>query len=72
MNRIKKGDLDLGMTTIHLQYQAYHGLDAWKDKPFVPPLAPPPPARMSRAWGRSTLPNASSRTPTAGTSGSIR
>ena len=34
INRIKKGDLDLGMTTIHLQYQAYHGLDAWKDKPI--------------------------------------
>jgi len=34
INRIKKGDLDMGMTTIHLQYQAYHGLDAWKDKPI--------------------------------------
>ncbi len=34
INRIKKGDLDLGMTTIHLQYQAYHGLEAWKDKPI--------------------------------------
>ncbi len=34
INRIKKGDLDLGMTTIHLQYQAYHGMGAWQDKPI--------------------------------------
>jgi len=34
INRIKKGDLDLGMTTIHLQYQAYHGMGPWKDKPI--------------------------------------
>jgi uncharacterized protein len=34
INRIKKGDLDLGMTTIHLQYQAYHGMETWKDKPI--------------------------------------
>jgi TRAP transporter TAXI family solute receptor len=33
INRINKGDLDLGMTTIHLQYQANLGLGAWKDKP---------------------------------------
>lgn len=31
INRIKKGQLDLGMTTIHLQYQAYHGMGPWKD-----------------------------------------
>jgi len=34
INRIKKGDLDLGMTTIHLQYQAYHGMGVWQDKPI--------------------------------------
>jgi hypothetical protein len=34
INRIKKGDLDLGMTTIHLQYQAYHGMGPWQDKPI--------------------------------------
>jgi uncharacterized protein len=34
INRIRKGDLDLGMTTIHLQYQAYHGLEVWKGKPI--------------------------------------
>jgi TRAP transporter TAXI family solute receptor len=34
INRIKKGDLDLGMTTVHLQYQAYHGMGPWKDKPI--------------------------------------
>lgn len=34
INRIKKGQLDLGMTTIHLQYQAYHGLGPWKDNPI--------------------------------------
>ncbi|MEW6265843.1 MAG: TAXI family TRAP transporter solute-binding subunit [Thermodesulfobacteriota bacterium] len=34
INRIKKGDLDLGMTTIHLQYQAYHGMAPWKDQPI--------------------------------------
>jgi TRAP transporter TAXI family solute receptor len=33
INRINKGDLDLGMTTIHLQYQANLGLGAWKGKP---------------------------------------
>jgi TRAP transporter TAXI family solute receptor len=32
INRIKKGELDLGMTTIHLQYQAYHGIEGWKGK----------------------------------------
>ncbi len=32
INRIKKGDLDLGMTTIHLQYQAYHGMGPWDGK----------------------------------------
>lgn len=31
INRIKKGQLDLGMTTIHLQYQAFHGMGPWKD-----------------------------------------
>ena len=34
INRIKKGQLDLGMTTIHLQYQAYHGMGPWKDNPI--------------------------------------
>jgi TRAP transporter TAXI family solute receptor len=34
INRIKRGDLDLGMTTIHLQYQAYHGMGPWQDKPI--------------------------------------
>jgi TRAP transporter TAXI family solute receptor len=34
INRIKKGALDFGMTTIHLQYQAYHGMGPWKDKPI--------------------------------------
>lgn len=34
INRINKGELDLGMTTIHLQYQAYHGLGPWKGKPI--------------------------------------
>jgi len=34
INRIKKGDLDLGMTTIHLQVQAYYGMGPWKDKPI--------------------------------------
>jgi TRAP transporter TAXI family solute receptor len=34
INRIKKGQLDLGMTTIHLQYQAYHGMGPWKDSPI--------------------------------------
>jgi TRAP transporter TAXI family solute receptor len=33
INRINKGDLDLGMTTIHLQYQANLGLGVWKGKP---------------------------------------
>ena len=33
INRINKGDLDLGMTTIHLQYQANKGLGTWKGKP---------------------------------------
>jgi len=33
INRINKGDLDLGMTTIHLQYQANRGLGNWKGKP---------------------------------------
>jgi TRAP transporter TAXI family solute receptor len=32
INRIKKGELDLGMTTIHLQYQAYHGLGPWQGR----------------------------------------
>ncbi|MBI5966381.1 MAG: TAXI family TRAP transporter solute-binding subunit [Deltaproteobacteria bacterium] len=32
INRIKKGELDLGLTTIHLQYQAYHGLGPWQGK----------------------------------------
>lgn len=31
INRIKKGQLDLGLTTIHLQYQAFHGMGPWKD-----------------------------------------
>jgi TRAP transporter TAXI family solute receptor len=35
INRIRKGDLDLGMTTIHLQYQAYHGMGPWKEKPIT-------------------------------------
>ncbi|MBI5606860.1 MAG: TAXI family TRAP transporter solute-binding subunit [Deltaproteobacteria bacterium] len=34
INRMKKGDLDMGMTTVHVQYQAYHGLGVWKDKPI--------------------------------------
>jgi TRAP transporter TAXI family solute receptor len=34
INRIKKGDLDLGMTTIHLQYQAFHGMGTWNGKPI--------------------------------------
>jgi len=34
INRIKKGDLDLGMTTIHLQYQAFHGMGPWEGKPI--------------------------------------
>lgn len=34
INRIKKGQLDLGMTTIHLQYQAFHGMGPWKDNPI--------------------------------------
>lgn len=34
INRIRKGDLDLGMTTIHLQYQAYHGMGPWEGKPI--------------------------------------
>jgi len=34
INRIRKGQLDLGMTTIHLQYQAYHGMGPWKDNPI--------------------------------------
>jgi len=34
INRIKKGDLDLGLTTIHLQYQAYHGMGPWEGKPI--------------------------------------
>jgi TRAP transporter TAXI family solute receptor len=34
INRIKKGQLDLGLTTIHLQYQAYHGMGPWKDNPI--------------------------------------
>ncbi|MEM4406644.1 MAG: TAXI family TRAP transporter solute-binding subunit [Candidatus Methanomethylicaceae archaeon] len=34
INRIKKGDLDLGMTTIHLQYQAYQGMGPWEGKPI--------------------------------------
>lgn len=34
INRIKKGDLDMGLTTVHVQYQAYHGLGVWKDKPI--------------------------------------
>lgn len=34
INRINKGELDLGMTTIHLQYQAYHGLGPWQGKPI--------------------------------------
>lgn len=34
INRIKRGDLDLGMTTIHLQYQAYHGMGPWEGKPI--------------------------------------
>lgn len=34
INRIKKGDLDMGMTTIHLQYQAYHGMGPWQGKPI--------------------------------------
>ncbi len=34
INRIQKGDLDLGMTTVHLQYQAFHGMGTWKDKPI--------------------------------------
>ncbi len=33
INRINKGQLDMGLTTIHLQYQAYHGMGPWKDKP---------------------------------------
>ena len=34
INRIRKGQLDLGLTTIHLQYQAYHGMGPWKDNPI--------------------------------------
>jgi len=34
INRIRKGELDFGMTTIHLQYQAYHGLGPWQGKPI--------------------------------------
>jgi len=34
INRINKGELDLGLTTIHIQYQAYHGLGPWKGKPI--------------------------------------
>ncbi len=34
INRIKKGELDLGLTTIHIQYQAYHGLGPWTGKPI--------------------------------------
>jgi len=34
IKRIKKGQLDLGLTTIHLQYQAFHGMGPWKDDPI--------------------------------------
>jgi TRAP transporter TAXI family solute receptor len=33
INRIKKGELDLGLTLMHMQFQAYHGLGPWKGKP---------------------------------------
>jgi len=33
IKRIAKGQLDLGMTTIHLQYQANHGMGPWQDAP---------------------------------------
>jgi TRAP transporter TAXI family solute receptor len=34
IKRIEKGQLDLGLTTIHVQFQAYHGMGPWKDKPI--------------------------------------
>ena len=34
IKRIEKGQLDLGLTTIHVQYQAYNGMGPWKDKPI--------------------------------------
>jgi len=34
IKRMAKGELDFGLTTIHIQYQAYHGLGAWKGNPI--------------------------------------
>jgi TRAP transporter TAXI family solute receptor len=34
INRVKKGELDFGLTMIHVQYQAYYGLGPWNGKPI--------------------------------------
>jgi TRAP transporter TAXI family solute receptor len=33
INRMKKGELDMGMLTMHTNYEIYHGLGAWEGKP---------------------------------------
>jgi TRAP transporter TAXI family solute receptor len=33
INRMKKGELDMGMLTMHTNYEIYHGLGAWQGKP---------------------------------------
>ncbi len=34
LNRMKKGELDMGMLTMHTNYEIYHGLGAWEGKAF--------------------------------------
>jgi len=35
LNRMRKGELDMGMLTMHTNYEIYHGLGAWQGKPFT-------------------------------------